>query len=320
MAERMNRHSSDSALHNAPMPGIHQRLVEEQKRLSAARPILQFLMANQDRAMFSDEVIATLRGMISHLARQLLQELAIEDADPSAFVAEHEETLCQLIASDGAFLDHAHAFALEGRFTERLLRQSEIDPVLTPLLKELAASPDADKAQDAMHLMASQARFVQQMRRMELPLTELPAEIYHRLLLAMRKVATSKQQALRAETHLRETYDEAASRLGQLTKRALTLAEEMPAKLAIQDFGFAIFATRLAMASGQDRVSVILSMSNNQITRFAGIARLAGLKEQQVYEQLLFLHPEKTGDTDLSGLERLGRSDLIELLGSRAEG
>jgi hypothetical protein len=62
--------------------------------------------------------------------------------------------------------------------------------------------------------------------------------------------------------------------------------------LAISHAGLPIFATALAMASHQERDLVVLSFADRQFARLALALRAAGLKQEHVEEQFLYLHPE----------------------------
>ena len=62
--------------------------------------------------------------------------------------------------------------------------------------------------------------------------------------------------------------------------------------LAIDHAGLAIFSTALAMASSQDRAIAVLSYADRQFARLALALRAAGLRQQAVEEQFLYLHPE----------------------------
>ena len=77
------------------------------------------------------------------------------------------------------------------RVLERLQARSGIDPVLTPLVQDLVASKDGSVASLAMAVLASQARFQQHYRRMELPLRELPGDLFHQALVLLRTQAGS---------------------------------------------------------------------------------------------------------------------------------
>ena len=142
---------------------MRDELAEGNGALVATRPILAMLLTNRDQSLFSDEVIARVRGMIAHVAQQVL--LACGEAggqrDPAALLDQAHESLTQMLLGDAAILSHAHALTQEFALSEQLHRRSGIDGVLSPLLQELAASSDADLAASAMRVIAAQARFLQ---------------------------------------------------------------------------------------------------------------------------------------------------------------
>jgi len=278
---------------------VEQVLREELTRgdaiLASARPILRHLLANDDHALFSDEMIARIRGMMTHLASQLLFALAeaAESEDRGQFVADRQDALAQVLFEDTAFLAHAHARTIEAQLAERLQRRSGIDSVLSPLVQELVAAKEGDMAALAMAVLAAQARFMQHHRRMELPLRELPGDLFHRALVMLREHAEGDEAvAEAAEQGLRALYDESAGRLGLLAHVVMGMGHRATRALAIDHAGVAIFATALAMASRQDRDLAILSFVDRQFARLALSLRAAGLKQQAVEEQFLFLHPE----------------------------
>src|SRR5205085_9206947 len=122
------------------------------------------------------------------IARQLLEAQAEAEgmADRTALTHGRQDVLAQALCQDAGFLAHAHALALEAQLLDRLGARSGMDPVLSPLVQELAAGANAAVAALAMGVLAAQARFVQYHRRMELPLRDLPAELFHNALLALR--------------------------------------------------------------------------------------------------------------------------------------
>jgi hypothetical protein len=263
--------------------------------LATSRPILRHLLANDDHALFSDEMIARIRGMMTHVAAQLLfaQAAAAETIDRAAYAAAREEELAQALFEDADFLAHAHALTLEAQLTERLQARSGIDAVLSPLVQELVAAKEADMAALAMTVLAAEARFIQHHRRMELPLGELPGDLFHAALLLLRSHAGDDDEAAaKAERALRERYDEGAGRLGLLTRLVVALGQKAMRALAIDHAGLAVFSTALAMASGQDRAVTVMSFADRQFARLALALRAAGLKQQAVEEQFLYLHPE----------------------------
>lgn len=262
--------------------------------LATSRPILRHLLANDDHALFSDEMIARIRGMMNHVAAQLLfAEAAQADAlDRARYAAERQEALAQVLFEDADFLAHAHALTLEAQLTERLQGRSGIDAVLTPLVQEVAAAREMDVAGLAMAVLAAQARFMQHHRRMELPLGELPGDLFHRALELLCSQGEEASAAEQAAQQLRDRYEEGAGRLGLLARLVMTLGQKATRALAIDHAGVAIFATALAMASGQERGLTVLSFADRQFARLALALRAAGLRQQAVEEQFLYLHPE----------------------------
>ena len=262
--------------------------------IATSRPILRHLLANDDHALFSDEMIARIRSMMNHVAAQLLfaQAAAADALDRARYAAERQDALAQALFGDTDFLTHAHALTLEAQLTERLQGRSGIDAVLTPLVQELAAAKEIDVAGLAMAVLAAQARFMQHHRRMELPLGELPGDLFHRALQLLRSQGEDDPAAGQATEQLRDRYEEGAGRLGLLARLVMTLGQKAARALAIDHAGVAIFATALAMASGQERGLTVLSFADRQFVRLALALRAAGLKQQAVEEQFLYLHPE----------------------------
>jgi hypothetical protein len=274
---------------------LREELAQGDVMLSTATPILRHLLVNDDQALFSDEVVARTRGMLTDVARQLLhaQAEAARIVERAAFLAEREDALAEALANEPAFLAHVHALTIEAKLTLQLQARSNIDPVLCPLLQELVASRDDVVAGSAMAVLAAQARFIQHHRRMALPLGELPADLFHAALLALRSNAGEQDNAVAAaERTLREAFDESHGRLGLISRLVMRMGKTAPRALNVDNAGVAIFATALAMASGQERDLAVLSFSDRQFARLALAMRAAGLKQPVVEEQFLYLHPE----------------------------
>ena len=148
--------------------------------------MLRHLLGTEAQALVSDAILARVRGMILDLAAQLLAVQAGHDpatrglaaAAPSAL-----DPLADALMADEALLAFCHVLAAEGLIAQRLQQRHAIDPVLSPLLQELIASEDTAIAGLAMSTLAAQSRFVQGQRRMELPIAELPLNLF--LLLGM---------------------------------------------------------------------------------------------------------------------------------------
>lgn len=275
---------------------LREELVRGDSLIATARPILRHLLANDDNGLFSDEMIARVRGMMLDLAGQLLfaQAAAAEVRDRPAYIAERQEALAQALFNESAFLAHAHALTVEAHLIERLQGRSGIDPVLTPLVQELVAAKDAGIAALAMAVLAAQARFQQHCRRMELPLRELPGDLFHKALVLLREQAEGDDDpaAGGAEQILRADFEEGAGRLGLIARLVMALGQNAQRALAIDHAGLAIFATALSMASRQDRALVVLSFAERQYARLALSLCAAGLRQQTVVEQFLYLHPD----------------------------
>lgn len=273
---------------------LRERLAGGDMVMIATPPILRHLLANRDQSQFSDEVIARVRGMTTHVARQLLfaRAQAHGASDPAAYADPLQDELAALLIEDSAFLAHAHGLTLEAQLAGQLQRRSNFDTVLSPLLQELTAAADEQLAALAMRVIAVQARFMQAFRRMELPLSELPGDTFHTALLLMRRQAGDDRLAEQVEAALRSQYDESESRIGLLSRLVMTMGRKAPRALAVDHAGLAIFTSALALAAGQDRKHTILTFGENQLTRLALCLRAAGLRQDAVEEQFLYLHPE----------------------------
>lgn len=280
----------------APIDDVLRReLVHGDAQIASIAPILRHLLANDEHSVFGDEIIARVRSMLSHVARQLLDALAIakgegdeRDHDPAKV-----EALVATLAGQGGFLTHAHALALEWQLTERLQARLALDPVVSPLLQALISSTDPQVASGAMALLAQQARFAQTQRRMQLPLNELPGDLLHASLIALRNHADEDEAvAVQAEQALRGQYDESRSRLGLISRLVTGMGGGASAALSVTHAGVGIFLSALALASGQTRDLAVLATNEAQVARLALALRSAGLKQQSVEEQFAALHPE----------------------------
>ena len=274
--------------------------------LASVEATLRRLLASEDRGLHSDEVVARVRGMLADLARQLLDAQA--EADASA--APRRDGLIAALADDAGLLGHLHALALEGCLADRLEARAGIDPVLSPLLENLVVAGDEVLATAAISAITAQAGFVQQQRRMTLPLGELPGEQFHSALLALRRAAGEDASTEAAEAALRRGFDESLGRLGLLSRLVTRTGSNAPGALDVERAGLAVFATALALAAGQERGVTVLSFSGRQSARLALALRAAGLTQAAVEAQFLHLQPEATLSPSLAGL-RADRASAI---------
>jgi hypothetical protein len=263
---------------------LREDLAHGDAMLGTIQPILRHLLLNEDSSLFSEEVLARVRGMLADIARQLA-ELA-EQPDLA-------DELMPLLASHGALLGHLHAVAIEMQLTDRLSARLGVDPVLSPLLQALIASSRPDVSAEAMTLLAAQARFVQVVRRMQMPLGELPGDLLHAALLTLRDVpGAAGSLPGEAESRLRSQYDEAKTRIGQLARTVSSMGAGASAALGIGHAGVALFLSALGLASGQDRDQVALAATGGQMARLALSLRAAGIKPTAIEEQFVALHPD----------------------------
>jgi hypothetical protein len=296
---------------------LREELAQGEAVAGTIAPILRHLLANDDNALFSDEIVARVRGMVGDVVGQLLDRRAAPDGagEPREHDPEAVAALTEAMVAGPAFLCHVHALALEWQLTERLQARLALDPVLPPLLQALIASPDPATAALAMQFLAAQARFGQAQRRMRLPLAELPGDLLHVALLSMRALAgadgAADAQAAAAEAAIRADYDEGRSRLGMISRLVTGMGGGAVAALSIGHAGVAIFLSALAIGAGQDRDSIALSTNEAQLARLALALCAAGLKASAIEEQFLAIHP----DTTLAeGIDRLGPDRAAALL------
>lgn len=290
-------------------------LARGDRALGRTAPILGHLLSARDQSLFSDAIVARVRGMLIHLAWQILriQAEATGRKGREQFAAEQGESLAEHFFASPLLVAHCHALAMEWRLAAALEEEGALDPVLSPLMQTLIGHQDTQIASAAMAAMAAQARFAQAQRRMEMPLAELPGDLLHEALLAWRSFnRDERSDALtRAEGKLRSDFDERAGRLSLLGRLVTTLGAGASAALAIDQGGVALFLSALALRSGQSRDIVALATNEQQAARLALCLRAVGLKPQEVEAQLLRIHPHELPP---QGLEQIGTREAAQLL------
>lgn len=316
---------NDIAAQSLPVASVETAMREElahgDAMIGTIAPILRHLLANDEHSVFSDEILAALRGMMNHVARQLLDELSIAAGTPDA--RDHDphqiaELVAAFVAHPG-FLSHVHALALEWKLAQRMEARLALDPVISPLLQALVASPDQQVAASSMALLAAQARFAQSQRRMELPLTELPGDLLHAGLIALRGVGSKEPDTQtvvgQAEQAIRDRYDESRTRLGLISRIVSGMGAGATAALSVTHAGVPMFLSALALASGQDRDMAVLSTNEGQVARLALALRASGLRSTAIEEQFESLHPDVTLP---EGFDNLGSDHAAALLARSA--
>ena len=269
-----------------------QQLAQGDAVLESINPILRHLLANEDHALFNEAVLARVRGMLNHLAEQLLAPVNGPGSHSAAAI--EPDRIAELSASfidQPGLLRHLHALALEWQLTERMQARQGLDPVLSPLIQTLIASADGGTASLAMSLLAAQARFGQSQRRMQLPLTELPGDLFRGVL----QLAEGDDYAGELASTIamaRQGYDESRCRIGLIGRLITAMGTGATGALVLTNGGVALFLSALALASGIDRDTCALSTNDGQLARLALSLRAAGLKPALVEEQFMALHPE----------------------------
>jgi hypothetical protein len=293
---------------------LRAQLAHSDAMIGSIGPVLRNLLSNDGLSLFSDEIVARVRGMLGDLARHLLTVHAEEAgaADPHQAAEERAADVAESLVDNLALLGHVHALALEWQLTEQLHVRNGFDPALSPLLQAQIATSDSETA---MATLAAQVRFLQQTRRMELPLCELPGDLFHAALQVLSSHAGEfgSDAADRALTRLRAEYDEGSSRLALIARLVTGLGATMSSALAVDHAGAAIFLTALALASGQDRDLAVLSTNDRQIARLALSLRAAGLKPEQVEAQVVYLHSDATLPDGLDALRPNAAAALLAL-------
>jgi len=288
----------------ASTPSLNPQSLEEELGAALERadsdagtvvPILRHVLSNEDNSLFGDEIVARIRGMVRHLAVQLLDRL--DAGADGGFPAEHGDEqvagLSDLLLESDALVRHLHATALETQIVDRLHARFGTDPVLTPLLQAQVSAADPDLSALAMRFLAAQARHGQAQRRMKLSLLELPGDHLHHALLALQSIDPEANAAagLAAQT-VRHDYDEATTRLGLASLLLARMGASAIEALSLNHAGVALFASALALGSGLDRDSAVLATHETQAVRLALALRSAGIKPDAVREQCLALHPD----------------------------
>ncbi len=261
-------------------------------------PILRHLLRSDDNSIFSDEIVARVRGMFVDLARQLVIALAAAagHAEPEGWAHEAADELAHVLADNPAFLEHFHTLALEWQWTLRMERSRTIDPVLPPLVQARIADPDPAVSAAAMSLLAAQARFCQNQRRMQLPLGEMPGDLVHIALVTLRAHvgmdASADAYAVIAERSVRAQIDETRSRLTQMSRVLDAMGARAAAALEIDQSGVALFFTALARGSGLSREAAIMTTIEGQLPRLVLALRACGLAPAAVAAAALAFHPD----------------------------
>ncbi|MXO65986.1 hypothetical protein [Altericroceibacterium endophyticum] len=298
---------------------FEERLADELARggalVASSGTVLRHLLANDDYLLFSEEVVARIRGMLTHVARQLLfaEAEGAESVDRADYAQQRQGVLAGQLAQHETLLRHVHALAFESLLITRLAQRHDIDGVVVPLLENCAAAPDDELAGLAMTALAAQARFLQQQKRMELPLSELPGEMFHQAVLTLEEHGDSASAA-RAASGLRDQFEEGETRFALLAKLVMSMQGAPSDWLSIEKSGLSLFVTLLAIDGGYDRDDVLLACSETQTMRLQLMLRAADMHANDIAAQLRLIHGDSDDDTQIGMLTPDHCRDLLAAL------
>ena len=278
---------------------LRDELVVADRVIANNAPILAHLLRSDDNSIFSDEIVARVRGMFHDLARQLVIALAeaTGEGDPQEWAQAGADELSGRLIAERSLRAHLHALALEWQLTERLHARIALDPVLPPLLQARIAAGEAVASATAMNLLAAQARFGQAQRRMQLPVAELPAPLLATAIHALGALAGADDAAQRATAiaaqRLRQRTEPGRNRLVLIDQ---VLASIPPAEaaqaLSIESAGVAIFLSALAAGAGLTREMAVMATTETQLSRLALALGACGIGWEAVTAQVMALHPD----------------------------
>ena len=295
----------------APIPAepadhpLRAALLRGDERYARSGPALHRILAAPERSLVSEAVVAQVSGMLGHLAEQFLS------ADGSSSDPARIEAVTDRLLEVDALRDHCQALALEWRFAVRLEAELAVDPVLSPLLQSLVGHTDSGVGAIAMAVLAAQARFAQAQRRMQLPVAELPAELFHAAAMAVRDSSIEWNDGDRLEARLRAGYEEGAGRLA-LLGRLVRAAEAIPAPMpAIEQAGVALWLTALAVRSGQERDRTTCAAADPLLGRLLLTLRAAGVAASEAERQALQIQPDAALPR---GLQDIGTREAAQWL------
>jgi len=292
---------------------IRADLARANRELGGVAPLIAHKLESPGQSLVSDAIVARLRGMLEHLALQLVQH---SRNDPACVTEQHEniDALTAMLGRDEGIVSHLYALAMEGHLTERLEKRVSLDPVLSPLLQSLIASSRSAIAELAMETLAAQSRFVQGQRRMQLLISELPAELFAGLLNDFGAASNVPgNEGIRDGIEaLRRSYDESTTRLGLLARLVSAMEDDPVAALELWQAGLALFASGMAASSGQPRDIVILACHERQAVRLALGLRAAGQEVEAIDRQLLMLDPSEWDPAGVGALAPERAASLLE--------
>lgn len=287
---------------------LRRDLVRGDAAAASALPVLRYLVAADQHAAFSEEILARVRGILANIAGQLLDAL-IGSADRRAHAPEEIAVLTRAFLDEPVLLAHVHAVSLEWQLTERLQERIGLDPVAAPLVQDRAIVGD----EAARGFLAAQARWCNAQRRMALPLAELPDAVLEAVLAILRTLVgaepTLSERARAVETEARRDHAAASSRLAWAGRLAADLPPE--ATLSIAQAGVALFLTALSLRSGEARDVAVMATQPGQQARLALSLLATQLPAALAEEQVAAIHSTADIPLGLSGIDAWRAASIL---------
>lgn len=273
-------------------------------RLAVTGSVLESQVTLGPSPLVDDETVTRVRALAGDLAAQL--------AGGNGTLAD---PLRDMLVANRAILLHLHALAIETRLIAGLGARRAIDPVLPPLVRRRldARMVGDDAAIATTALLAAQTRLGQSLRRMRLPLGELPGDLQH-LAHAIADAVRAEHAILAPRAH--PPHDDSQGRLALLRRVLAGLGDEMAFALRIDDAGVPLFLSALALAARYPREAVALACAEGDPIRLALLLRAAGLTRDEAATQLLAIRPE--ADPALAALAADAQGADRLLAGQRA--
>ena len=264
-------------------------------------PVLHYLLLRPGPDVFNDAVLARTNALLADMAWRLL---SVGGEDEVEAGGRAPLDLARRLARQPELAGFCHALAVEEQVANRLAGDAGIDPVLSPLVQNLIASDDPTVSSLAMSALTAQTRASQWLRRGEMPLAELPADLMTLALTVRREHlgGEGREQAASAEAQLRAQHDDGATRVALFDRLATALGP--PGVMDLAHAGVPLFIAMLAQRARLPRRRATMLLTTSQRATLAVALRAAGLKRRQIARQLLILGPQLPLPDFLSRLRR----------------
>ncbi len=275
-----------------PMDYLRADLARGDRALAGIAPVLVKMLAGPSAVLISDRTLAQLRGMIGALASQLLlalRDVAMQEKDSQN---QYDELVFKL-SSNTQLLSHCYALSVEGQLAHHFESTLHIDQTASPLLQN-SLNADGEIAKLAAGAFSAQSRFIQGQARMSLDLRDLPADLF-RIAISSATAMLSSDAGIDLDVtsaSLRESYDEASSRLALLTRLVTGLPGGASAALDLEQAGLSLFASALSSLTGLPRELAVLACTEGQHTRLGFMLKACAIPQAKIDILMSQIHPK----------------------------